>query len=126
MGHIEKKCSQENLAAVAALAAPDGGPVAQSNCGPIFCRNMVCSHHRHPPPLNYRVFWLGGCRGAAMTFLICVSLFSIGASFGFVIAGILNKGDVETNQGSIGSDSLANTADVSVSAIKNSTDGKRD
>ena len=60
-----------------------------------------------------------------MTILLSMSLLSIGVSFGFVIAGILNKSDVETNQGSFGSNSLANAADVSVSANKNSTTGKR-
>jgi hypothetical protein len=60
-----------------------------------------------------------------MTILLSMSLLSIGVGFGFVIAGILNKSDVETSQDRFGSNPLANAADVSVSAIKNPTTGKR-
>jgi len=68
----------------------------QTSAALFFCRNMVCLHRRHPPALSYRICWLGGIRGTVMTFLLSISLLSIGASFGFVIAGILNKSDVET------------------------------
>ena len=51
-----------------------------------------------PLALNYRRSWLGGRRGTAMIFLMSVGLFSLGASFGFVMAGVFNNGDLEAPQ----------------------------
>ena len=59
-------------------------------------RKLVCLHRRDSLASNYRITRLGGQRGTAMTVFMSMTLLSIGACFGFVIAGIFSSSRVES------------------------------
>jgi hypothetical protein len=69
---------------------------SQTQRGPIFLSKYGV--FAPPPSTGIELSYLlaGRVRGTVMTLLMSISLLSIGASLGFVIAGILNKSDVET------------------------------